>query len=162
LGPGIDLGRVGLGDLADVAEDHAQVAHGLDDVAAARLALGADHGRALGDAAQGLAEVGGAADEGHRERPLVDVVHLVGRRDDVHDHAAAQHLGQPSLDAIGARLAFHTAQSMSAGSYGAGVAVVPTGWTSIHVVPAVSLMGAPVTSVHETGDSGAGLDHLPL
>ena len=71
--------RVGLGDLADVAQDRAQVAHRLDDVAGAGLALGADHGRALGDPPQRLAEVGGAADEGHREAPLVDVVRLVGR-----------------------------------------------------------------------------------
>ena len=63
----------------DVAADRAHVAHGLDDVAGAGLALGADHRRALGDPAQRLAEVGGAADERHLERPLVDVVGLVGR-----------------------------------------------------------------------------------
>ena len=78
------LGVVGDGQLADVAEDRAQVRDRLDDVAGARLALRPDHARALGDAAQGLTEVGGAADERHRERPLVDVVCLVGRR---------QHLG---------------------------------------------------------------------
>ena len=39
LGPLEQLGRVGLGDLADVADDVAQVAHGLDDVAGAGLAL---------------------------------------------------------------------------------------------------------------------------
>ena len=52
--------------------------HGLHHVAGAGLALGADHGRALADAPQGLAQVGGAADEGHLEVPLVDVVRLVG------------------------------------------------------------------------------------
>ena len=50
-------------DLADVADDRAQVTHRLDDVAGAGLALRADHGRALADAAQRLAEVGGAAHE---------------------------------------------------------------------------------------------------
>ena len=45
------------------------VADGLDDVARAGLALGADHRRALGDPAQGLAQVAGAAHERHRERP---------------------------------------------------------------------------------------------
>ena len=63
LGPVEELGRVGLGDLADVAEDRPQVAHGLDDVAGAGLALRADHGGALADAPQRLAEVGGAAHE---------------------------------------------------------------------------------------------------
>ena len=62
----------------------AHVAHRLDDVAGAGLALGADHRRALADAAQRLAQVAAAADERHLERVLVDVVRLVGRR---------QHLG---------------------------------------------------------------------
>ncbi len=53
--------------------------HGLDDVAGTGLALGADHGRALGDAPQRFAQVGGTADEGHREGPLVDVVGLIRR-----------------------------------------------------------------------------------
>ena len=52
--------------------------HSLDDVAGARLALGADHGRALGDAAQRFAEVLRAAHERHVELVLVDVVHVVG------------------------------------------------------------------------------------
>ena len=56
----------------------AQVAHGLDDVAGAGLALGADHAGALADATQRLAQVRGAAHERHREAPLVDVVRLVG------------------------------------------------------------------------------------
>ena len=43
--------------------------------------LRADHARALADAPQRLAEVGGAADERHGERELVDVVRLVGRRE---------------------------------------------------------------------------------
>ena len=83
LGPPVELGRVGLGHLADVAQDRPEVAHGLDDVAGAGLALGADHGRPLRDPAQRLAEVGGAAHEGHLEVPLVDVVGLVGRGEDL-------------------------------------------------------------------------------
>ena len=54
------------------------------DVAGAGLALGPDHGRALGDAPQRLAEVGRPAHERHGELPLVDVVGVVGR---------GQHLG---------------------------------------------------------------------
>ena len=47
----------------------AHVAHRLDDVAGAGLALGADHRRALADAPQRLAEVRRAADERHLEAP---------------------------------------------------------------------------------------------
>ena len=70
----------------------------LDDVAGAGLALGADHARALGDAPQRLAEVGGTAHERHGERPLVDVVRLVGRGEhlglvDVVDAERLEHLG---------------------------------------------------------------------
>ena len=60
------------------------MAHGLDDVAGAGLALRADERGTFTDAPQRLAEVRRAAHERHRERPLVDVVRLVGR---------AQHLG---------------------------------------------------------------------
>jgi hypothetical protein len=52
---------------ADLRAQGAQVAHALDDVARAGLALGAQHGRALADAAQGLAQVAAAADERHLE-----------------------------------------------------------------------------------------------
>ena len=78
LGPLEQLGGIGLADLADVADDVAQVADGLDDVAGAGLALRADHAGALADAPQRLAEVGRAAHERHGERELVDVVGLVG------------------------------------------------------------------------------------
>ena len=83
---------------ADLGADAAHVAHGLDDVAGARLALGADHRRALADPPQRLAEVGRAADERDLERPLVDVVGLVGRREDlglvdVVDLERLEHLG---------------------------------------------------------------------
>ena len=64
--------------MADAAGDAAQVADGLDDVAGAGLSLGADHGRALGDAPERLTQVGGAADERDLESPLFDVVGLVG------------------------------------------------------------------------------------
>ena len=57
--------------------------HGLDHVASAGLALGADHRGALGDPPERLPEVGGAADERHLEGPLVDVVGLVGRGEDL-------------------------------------------------------------------------------
>ena len=57
---------------------------GLGDVAGAGLALGANHGRALVDAAQRLAEVGRAAYERHGKATLVDVVDVVG---------GAEHLG---------------------------------------------------------------------
>jgi hypothetical protein len=68
---------------ADRGADRAQVAHGLDDVAGAGLALGADHRRALADPAQRLTEVRRAAHERDLEAPLVDVVGLVGRRQDL-------------------------------------------------------------------------------
>src|SRR6185503_18072450 len=65
--------------------DHgAHVAHGLDHVAGAGLALGADHRRALADAAECFAQVAAAAHERHPEVVLPDVVRLVGGR---------QHLG---------------------------------------------------------------------
>ena len=55
------------------------MADGLDDVAGAGLALGADHRGALADPAKSLAQIGRAAHEGDLERKLVDVVRLVGR-----------------------------------------------------------------------------------
>ena len=69
---------------ADAAEDRAHVRDGVDDVAGARLALRADHRRALRDPPERLAEVRAAADERDGELPLVHVVLEVGRR---------QHLG---------------------------------------------------------------------
>src|SRR3954462_1144936 len=48
-----------------------------------RLALRADEGGPLGDPPQRLAQVGRAADERHVEGPLVDVVGLVGRGQDL-------------------------------------------------------------------------------
>ena len=57
---------------------------GLGDIAGAGLALGADHRRALVDAAQRLAEVRRAADKRGLKAPLVNVVGKVRR---------AKHLG---------------------------------------------------------------------
>eukprot|EP00262_Sarcandra_glabra_P011813 TRINITY_DN2911_c0_g3_i1.p1 TRINITY_DN2911_c0_g3~~TRINITY_DN2911_c0_g3_i1.p1 ORF type:complete len:336 (+),score=10.47 TRINITY_DN2911_c0_g3_i1:113-1120(+) len=82
LGEGEDLVVVHVAEDANVAHDGADVAHGLDDVAGAGLALGADHGGALADAAQGLAEVAAAADEGDAEVVLVDVVVFVSDGED--------------------------------------------------------------------------------
>ena len=70
-------------ELADLREDGARVADGLDDVARARVALEPDHRGALGDAPQRLAEVLRAADEGDGEGALVDVVLLVGGGEDL-------------------------------------------------------------------------------
>jgi hypothetical protein len=65
-----------------LADDLAHVLDGVDDVTGAGLALGADHGCAFGDAAEGFAEVARAADKGCGEGMLVDVVGLVGGGED--------------------------------------------------------------------------------
>ena len=67
-------------DAADFSVHPAHVAHGLHDVASARLALCGSSWRPR-HAAQGLAEVAGAADEGDGEDGLVDMVGVVGRRE---------------------------------------------------------------------------------
>lgn len=67
---GLSLGDV-LGDLLNVGD-------GLDDITGAGLALGADHGGTLSNAAEGLAQVAAAADKGGLEVVLLDVVLLVG------------------------------------------------------------------------------------
>ena len=54
------------------------MAHGFDDVAGSGLALGTDHGSALGDAAQGFPEVAGSAHERHGVVALVDMEAVVG------------------------------------------------------------------------------------
>ena len=63
---------------ADPAEDRAHVRDRVGDVTRARLTLGPDHRRTLGDPPERLSEVGGATDERHGELPLVDVVGVVG------------------------------------------------------------------------------------
>ena len=82
---------------ADAGGDGADVAHRLDDVAGAGLALGAHHRGALVDATQRLAEVARAADERHLEGVLVDVVDVVRGREhlglvDVVDAERLEHL----------------------------------------------------------------------
>ncbi len=74
----------------------------LDDVPGARLALGADHGCALVDAAERLAQVAAAAHERHLEGVLVDVVVLVGRRQHFRlvDVVDAQRLENLRLDEV--------------------------------------------------------------
>ncbi len=89
VGRAVDLGGVVEllvaedGEGLDLADDLAHVLDGVDDVAGAGLALGADHGCAFGDAAEGFAEVAGAADEGRGEGVLVDVEGLVGGGEDL-------------------------------------------------------------------------------
>ena len=90
-----------LHDLADVLD-------GVDYVAGAGLALGADHGRAFGDAAQGFSEIARAADEWDVEGVLVDMVSFVGGREhfgfvDVVDAEFLQNLrfGKMSDAALG-------------------------------------------------------------
>lgn len=87
-GEGAELGlRVGGGlqdgaGTGNLGVDGAHVLDGLDDVAGAGLTLGADHGSALRDAAQGLAQVAAAADEGGLEVVLGDVVEVIGGGED--------------------------------------------------------------------------------
>ena len=59
----------------------AHMANCLNDVARARLALGADHSCAFGNAAKSFAQVACAAYEGNRELGLVDVIGVVSRRE---------------------------------------------------------------------------------
>ena len=77
LGGGVEFLLAEDGEGAHLAGDLAHVLDGVDDVAGAGFAFGADHGRAFGDAAQSLAQVARAADKGSGEGVLVDVVGLV-------------------------------------------------------------------------------------
>ena len=79
LGIGVELLIRHAGALANLSLDGALVPDGLNNVASAGLALGADHGSALANAAQRLPEVLAAADKRHLEVVLIDVVHLIGR-----------------------------------------------------------------------------------
>ena len=83
LGGVVELFVAEDGEGLDLADDLAHVLDGVDDVAGAGFALGADHGGAFGDAAEGLAEVARAADKRGGEGVLVDVVGLVGGREDL-------------------------------------------------------------------------------
>ena len=55
--------------------------HGLDHIAGAGLALGADHGRALANPPQRFAQVAAAAHERDREIVFVDVMGFVRGRE---------------------------------------------------------------------------------
>ncbi len=70
----------------------------MNDIAGAGFALGANHGRAFGDATQSFAQVARAADERRLEGVLVHVVLFVGGRQnfgfvDVVDADLLQDLG---------------------------------------------------------------------
>ena len=71
-------------------------------VAGAGLALGADHGSALFDAAQRLAQVPGATDEGHSEVLLLDVVLGICRREHLGlvDHVDSEGFEYFGLDEV--------------------------------------------------------------
>src|SRR5258708_39903991 len=56
--------------------------YGVDYVAGAGFALGADHGCAFGDAAQSFSEIARSTDEWDFEGVLVDVVGFVGGSED--------------------------------------------------------------------------------
>src|SRR5581483_2419535 len=70
------------GELLHLFHDGPNVPYRFHDVARPGLTLRADHGRAFGDAAQGLTEIACAADERHLEILLGDVVLFIGRRED--------------------------------------------------------------------------------
>ena len=78
LGRGVEFLLAQHGEGSHFFHDLAHVLDGVDHVAGAGFALGADHGRAFGDAAQGFAQIARAADKGGREGVLVDVVSFVG------------------------------------------------------------------------------------
>jgi hypothetical protein len=65
----------------NLAHDLALMAHGFDNIPRTGFSLGANERRTLGDPAQGLSEIFGAAHEGYLERVLVDVVLIVGGRE---------------------------------------------------------------------------------
>src|SRR5919201_5269328 len=71
------------GEPGHLLQHRALVADGLDNVALSRLALRPYHRGALGDPAERLTEVASTAHERHGERPLVDVMLLVGGRQDL-------------------------------------------------------------------------------
>jgi len=74
LGGGVEFLLAQGSEGLHLADDLAHVADGEDDVAGAGFALGADHGRAFGYAAQSLAQVARAADKGSGEGVLVNVM----------------------------------------------------------------------------------------
>lgn len=83
----------------DGALDGSAVAHSLNHVACASLALGADHGCTLGHAAQGLPKITASTHEWDLEVVLVDVVNLISGCEYLHSidslaadrHTASAH-----------------------------------------------------------------------
>jgi hypothetical protein len=75
--------RTALTMSPDAAEDRPHVPDGVDDVAGAGLALGPEHRRALRHPAERLAQVAAAAHERDGGVPLVDVVRLIRRGEDL-------------------------------------------------------------------------------
>ena len=68
---------------ADLRVHRAHMGDGLNDIARARFALGANHACALCDAAERFAQITRAANERHVELGLVDVVNVVGGGEDL-------------------------------------------------------------------------------
>ena len=77
LGRGVEFLLGEHREHAHFPSDLAHVLDGVDDVAGPGFALGADHGRAFGDAPESFAQVACAANKGGCEGVLVDVVCLV-------------------------------------------------------------------------------------
>ena len=75
---GIQLFFAEHGEDLHLLHDLADVLDGVDHVSGAGFALGANHGRAFGDAAQGFPQIARAADERNLEGVLVDVMGFVG------------------------------------------------------------------------------------
>lgn len=71
------LGESSLG-LSNLLVDRLHVANGLDDIASPGFTLGPDHGSALGNAAQGLAQIAAATDKGRVEVALLNVALVIG------------------------------------------------------------------------------------
>src|SRR5437899_8332288 len=81
-----------------MAEHGAHVTNRFHHVAGTGFALGANHGRAFGDAADGFAEIAGAANEGHAVVVLPDVIFFIGGREhfglvDEIDFERLEHFG---------------------------------------------------------------------
>ncbi|KAF5930813.1 hypothetical protein HYC85_031686 [Camellia sinensis] len=102
LSEGEDLIVVHVAKHTNIAHDGSNVTHRLDDVAGAGLALGADHGGAFADTAEGFAKVAAAADEGDAEVVFVDVVVVVSDSEDfaLVDVVDANRLEDLSLDEV--------------------------------------------------------------
>src|SRR5256885_98693 len=98
LGLGHQLFGAERGPALDPGHERTHVTHGLDDVPGAGLTLRPDHGRALTDAPQRLAEVATTTHERNAEGEFVDVEVFVGRGQhfrlvDIADGEGLQDLG---------------------------------------------------------------------